>query len=153
MFEVMARAFSEAPPRQEEDLPPPSQKRVRPHAREAVSKILPGQPMPCRALPAATDYRPLQIIQPLEPIIQPPAWMEPLQSLGSLRQSGRFIVQLLKRHLLYSASGFSKELSAGEYAFRDYFRRDAGSRCAQVRHKVADREVNLVANGRHDRQG
>src|SRR5438045_3981215 len=84
----------------------------RPNARQTISQIPPCQPLLARAVLRASVKRALQIVEPLEPIVEAPPRMHARQSVTHLCQLLLFVPEPLANQFPQSSTGFRQELAA-----------------------------------------
>src|SRR6185437_10955358 len=94
----------------------------------------------------------VQIVQALQPVVEPPAGVHAREATGELRQIVDFVFKLAGGQMTDSIRSFTHEFATGENAFRDDFRGGTGSGRAEVRDEITDGEINFVSYGGHDRQ-
>ena len=123
----------------------------RTNAQQPVGQIPPCHCAFARGLPRAAQQTGLQIIEPLQRFIQPAARMQSRQTSGERVEIFPRAFGALPDALPQQPWRFRHKLAAGKDTLGDDFRRRAGRGRAHVRHEIADGEINLVPDGRDDR--
>src|SRR5437879_1096956 len=111
------------------------QKLPRTQQGKPLAQVAPEQPVMARALFRAARQAGLQIIEPLQPFVEPAARMQPRQPLRQLGRAVRLAVQLSVAQLTKASAGFDQEPVTRKNALGDDFGGGAGRGGAKVRDK------------------
>src|SRR5439155_6558857 len=95
----------------------------------------------------------LQIVQPLQDFVKAPARVSAQSPLHQLLEVFFLPSEPPTDALAQPARRFGYELAAGKHLFGNDLRGGAGRGSANVSDKIADGEINFVADGGHGRQG
>jgi hypothetical protein len=124
-----------------------------PHPEKPLGNVLQSDPVLSGALLGATEQAAVQVIQQLEPIVETPARVNAREAVADVFEFVVFAFELPTRQVSDPNGRFSYKFAARKNTFRDNLRRGAGGSSTHVRDKVANGEIDFVANGGDDRQG
>ena len=124
-----------------------------PDPAEALGQVAPSQPVVAHALARAPREAGLQVIQPLQIVVQPPPRVHAGQSLAELQDIVRLRLHLSSKQLAEPVRRLADKLTAGEHAFGNELGGGAGGGGAEIGDEIADGEIDLMAHCRNDRQG
>src|SRR5215831_7481133 len=110
----------------------------RTHPAETLGQGLPSDPLTPRALPYPPLQTALQIVQPLQPILDATPRMSPFEAIGRVGQNMAFVFQLMTNKFAQAPTGFGHKLAAGKYAFGDDLGGSAWGGGTEIGDKIAD---------------
>ncbi len=94
----------------------------------------------------------LQVVQPLLPVLELPAWMGANKPPCVMSKKEFFIGKLTTQQLPHPFIALLQKFTTRKNALGNNLCRSAGRGRAEIGGKVSNREIRFMANGRNDRK-